>query len=127
MHTHGLFILFSLARAIYKQSDIYLLDDPLSAVDTHVGKHIFEKCIKGFLADKICVLVTHQLQYLKNVQHVVLMNAGKIEAQGPFQTLQRFNKKSLMHAQEEGDQNAIDTFQSRVSFFLRQNVFEGKL
>lgn len=108
----------NLARAIYKQSDIYLLDDPLSAVDTHVGKHIFEKCIKGFLAEKICVLVTHQLQYLKNVQLVVLLNKGKIEAQGPFQTLQRFNKESLMHAQEEGDQNAMDTFQNRVSFFF---------
>lgn len=104
----------NLARAIYKQSDIYLLDDPLSAVDTHVGKHIFEKCIKGFLSDKICVLVTHQLQYLKNVQHVVLLNGGKIEAHGPFKTLQRFNKESLMHAQEEGEQNAIDHFQNKV-------------
>lgn len=104
----------NLARAIYKQSDIYLLDDPLSAVDTHVGKHIFEKCVKEFLGDKICVLVTHQLQYLKNVKHVVLMNRGKIEAHGPFQTLQRFNKESLMHAQEDGDQAAIESSQNRV-------------
>ncbi|XP_055303229.1 ATP-binding cassette sub-family C member 4-like [Sitodiplosis mosellana] len=104
----------NLARAIYKQSDIYLLDDPLSAVDTHVGKHIFDKCIKGFLSDKICVLVTHQLQYLRNVQHVVLLNKGKVEAQGPFQTLQRYNKESLMHAQEEGDQNAMDNSQNRI-------------
>lgn len=39
----------NLARAVYRQADIYLLDDPLSAVDTHVGKHIFEKCVRGFL------------------------------------------------------------------------------
>jgi len=52
---------------VYKQADIYLLDDPLSAVDTHVGKALFEQCITGFLRNKTVVLVTHQLQYLKDV------------------------------------------------------------
>lgn len=69
----------NLARAIYKKADIYLLDDPLSAVDAHVGKHIFENCIEKFLSDKMCILVTHQLQYLKNVKHVVVMKSGKIQ------------------------------------------------
>ena len=40
----------NLARSIYKKADIYLLDDPLSAVDTHVGRHLFKNCIQGFLA-----------------------------------------------------------------------------
>ncbi|KAG8242932.1 hypothetical protein J6590_056498, partial [Homalodisca vitripennis] len=64
----------NLARAVYKEADVYLLDDPLSAVDTHVGKHLFEDCVTGFLKDKTVVLVTHQLQYLNDVDHIVVMN-----------------------------------------------------
>lgn len=52
----------SLARAVYSNKDIFLLDDPLSAVDAHVGKHIFEECIKKELHGKSVILVTHQLQ-----------------------------------------------------------------
>lgn len=74
----------NLARAIYRKADIYLLDDPLSAVDTQVGKHIFENCIKDFLKDKICLLVTHQEQYLRCNDHVILMNMGRIEIQGKY-------------------------------------------
>lgn len=109
----------NLARAIYKQSDIYLLDDPLSAVDTHVGKHIFEKCIKEFLADKICVLVTHQLQYLKEEQHVVRLNDGRVVAEGPFKTLDRYNTDISQEAEmvdaEELDQNTSETSHVQVS------------
>ena len=52
----------NLARAVYSNSDIYLLDDPLSALDTRVSKEIFHKCIKGQLLGKTIILVTHQLQ-----------------------------------------------------------------
>lgn len=106
----------NLARAIYKQADIYLLDDPLSAVDTHVGKDIYEKCIEEFLANKICVLVTHQLQYLRRVQHVVLLNKGKLEAQGPFHTLQKYKKGLPTPAQEDNELTVVDFSQNRVSF-----------
>nr|AIN44104.1 multidrug resistance-associated protein 4-like protein [Laodelphax striatellus] len=77
----------NLARAVYRDADIYLFDDPLSAVDTHVGKHLFDDCIKGFLSKKTVILVTHQLQYLSGVDHVVLLNNGSIENQGSYGNL----------------------------------------
>lgn len=97
----------NLARACYKQADIYLLDDPLSAVDAHVGKSIFENCIKEFLKDKVCVLVTHQLQYLQEVKHALLMNGGRVEVQGTFKELKSTKSYSqLASAIEEGDQHS---------------------
>ncbi|XP_047033956.1 ATP-binding cassette sub-family C member 4-like isoform X2 [Helicoverpa zea] len=77
----------NLARAVYKEADIYLLDDPLSAVDTQVAKHIFERCIKRYLANKTVVLVTHQLQFIKSVDQVVILDKGKIIANGAFDEL----------------------------------------
>ncbi|XP_063224666.1 ATP-binding cassette sub-family C member 4-like isoform X2 [Bacillus rossius redtenbacheri] len=77
----------NLARAAYSEADIYLLDDPLSAVDASVGRQLFHECILTFLKGKTRVLVTHQLQYLEEADHVVLMNNGRIELQGSYQTL----------------------------------------
>lgn len=74
----------NLARAVYKQADIYLFDDPLSTTDAIVGKQIFENCIKEFLKDKVCVVVTHQTQYLEGVKHALLMSHGRVEGQGSF-------------------------------------------
>ncbi len=55
---------------MYRDADIYLLDDPLSAVDTRVGKRLFEDCINGYLKDKTRILVTHQVQFLKNADTI---------------------------------------------------------
>ncbi|XP_017785363.1 PREDICTED: probable multidrug resistance-associated protein lethal(2)03659 [Nicrophorus vespilloides] len=75
----------NLARSMYREADIYLLDDPLSAVDTSVGRHIFDECINGFLKDKIVVLNTHQLQYLKNVEQIVYLDDnGRILVKGTY-------------------------------------------
>lgn len=72
----------NLARAVYAEADIYLLDDPLSAVDAHVGKHMFEECIDKYLRGKTRILVTHQLQYLHNVSRIIVLKDGAIQAEG---------------------------------------------
>jgi len=61
-------------RAVYRSTAVYLLDDPLSAVDTHVGKHLFVECISKFLANKTRILVTHQLQYIRDADLIVILN-----------------------------------------------------
>ncbi|KAG2442750.1 hypothetical protein HXX76_002831 [Chlamydomonas incerta] len=77
----------ALARATYAAADIYLLDDPLSAVDAHVGRHLFEECICGLLEDRTRLLVTHQLQYLPASDLVVVMDAGRIQHVGTYEEL----------------------------------------
>ncbi|XP_051918403.1 ATP-binding cassette sub-family C member 12 isoform X2 [Hippocampus zosterae] len=81
----------SLARAVYANKDIYLLDDPLSAVDAHVGKHIFEECIKRRLRGKSIILVTHQLQYLEFCDDILLLENGEVHETGNHQELIRAN------------------------------------
>uniref|UniRef100_A0A8C1NVA0 ATP-binding cassette, sub-family C (CFTR/MRP), member 12 n=1 Tax=Cyprinus carpio TaxID=7962 RepID=A0A8C1NVA0_CYPCA len=79
----------SLARAVYSNRDIFLLDDPLSAVDAHVGKHIFEECIKKELKGKSVILVTHQLQYLEFCDQVLLLDNGEIKEAGTHSELMK--------------------------------------
>ena len=66
----------SLARALYSDADIYLLDDPLSAVDAKVGKHLFDRCICGFLSGRTRVFVTHQRDYLTHLDNIIVLNEG---------------------------------------------------
>ncbi|KAH9499738.1 Canalicular multispecific organic anion transporter 1 [Bulinus truncatus] len=79
----------SLARAVYSNNDIYLLDDPLSAVDSHVGKHIFQKVIghSGFLKDKTRILVTHGVHWLPSVDSIIVMTNGTISEMGTYEQL----------------------------------------
>eukprot|EP00216_Chloropicon_sp_CCMP2111_P001940 CAMPEP_0198246788 /NCGR_PEP_ID=MMETSP1446-20131203/46149_1 /TAXON_ID=1461542 ORGANISM="Unidentified sp, Strain CCMP2111" /NCGR_SAMPLE_ID=MMETSP1446 /ASSEMBLY_ACC=CAM_ASM_001112 /LENGTH=1394 /DNA_ID=CAMNT_0043931111 /DNA_START=581 /DNA_END=4768 /DNA_ORIENTATION=+ len=79
----------ALARAVYSDADIYLLDDPLSAVDAHVSGHIFKECIQGeaMLGGKTRILVTHQVQYAPQVDRVVVVKDGCIEKVGTYEEL----------------------------------------
>ncbi|XP_019646601.1 PREDICTED: multidrug resistance-associated protein 4-like isoform X1 [Branchiostoma belcheri] len=77
----------NLARAVYHDADIYLLDDPLSAVDAEVGKHLFDRCIQGTLKDKPRILVTHQLQYLQSANKILILKEGEQLMLGTYQEL----------------------------------------
>ncbi|CAN8194169.1 unnamed protein product [Coccothraustes coccothraustes] len=84
----------SLARAVYSSSDIFLLDDPLSAVDSHVAKHIFDKVVgpDGVLKGKTRILVTHGISFLPQVDHIFVLVDGKISEMGSYQELLKQNK-----------------------------------
>lgn len=77
----------SLARAVFSDRDIYLLDDPLSAVDQHVGNRLFKKCIRGILRGKTVIFVTNQLQYLSKCDRIILLDGGKIAEMGTYHDL----------------------------------------
>lgn len=77
----------SLARAVYSEADIYLLDDPLSAVDPQVASDIFNNCIKEALADKLVILVTHQLQFLEQCENILVIKDGKQFALGDYNAI----------------------------------------
>ncbi|XP_061382806.1 ATP-binding cassette subfamily C member 4 isoform X2 [Danaus plexippus] len=99
----------NLARAVYRQADVYLLDDPLSAVDAHVGRQLFDECITGYLKHTTRVLVTHQLHYLKVADYIVIMNNGIIEAKGTYEELLTSGKdfaKLLCSVQEDDNTEA---------------------
>lgn len=72
---------------MYSDADIILLDDPLSAVDAHVGKHLFEKAIKDYWKEKLVVLATNQLQYLPYADNIIFLSDGEVVASGKFDEL----------------------------------------
>jgi ATP-binding cassette subfamily C (CFTR/MRP) protein 4 len=78
----------NLARAVYRNAEIYLLDDPLSAVDARVASRIFHQCIQSYLKSKCVLLVTHQKQFLQDVNKVLLLENGRVAASGGYDTLQ---------------------------------------
>lgn len=125
----------SLARAVYNDSDIYFLDDPLSAVDSHVGKHIFEQVLgpTGLLAGKTRVLVTHGVTYLHQVDNIFVLKDGEISESGTLKEL--INKKGafaeflVQHLQETSEEveNLDDIKQQLESTLGSDSELLGKL
>ena len=88
----------AIARAVYSNADLYLLDDCLSAVDSHVGKHIFERIFgkNGLLKEKARIFVTHAVHILPSCDRILMIDAGKIAEAGSFESLMA--QKTLLHA-----------------------------
>ncbi|XP_062546115.1 multidrug resistance-associated protein 1 isoform X18 [Armigeres subalbatus] len=120
----------SLARAVYSDADVYFLDDPLSAVDSHVGKHIFEQVIgeNGLLAKKTRVLVTHGITYLPNTNVIYVMKDGEISESGSYQELMEkkgaFADFLIQHLQDVNEEEEdIDEIKAQ----LESNVSSEEL
>ncbi|XP_070772711.1 ATP-binding cassette sub-family C member 2 isoform X2 [Enoplosus armatus] len=102
----------SLARAAYSQADIYLLDDPLSAVDSHVGKHLFDKVIgpNGLLKDRTRILVTHGVSFLPYVDEIVVLVDGVVSEVGSYNSLHAsrgaFSEFLDTYAKEQSNQHS---------------------
>lgn len=89
----------SLARALYFDADIYLLDDPLSAVDAHVGKALFHGCINGKMKGKTRIFVTNQTQYVPHCDDVILMVKGEVSVSGKVsEVLDKLNLDGMQRA-----------------------------
>ncbi|KEH17370.1 ABC transporter family protein [Medicago truncatula] len=113
-----------LARALYQNADIYLLDDPFSAVDAHTAKNLFNEYIMEGLKGKTLILVTHQVDFLPAFDSILLMSNGEILQSGPYHQLmtssQEFN--NLVNARKEtagSDLLASATFSERHSTSIK--------
>ncbi|KAM8717859.1 hypothetical protein ACLKA7_004542 [Drosophila subpalustris] len=112
----------SLARAVYNDADLYLLDDPLSAVDSHVGKHIFEQVIgpKGLLKGKTRILVTHGITFLPQVDNIYVLKMGQVSENGTYAQLLKnkgaFADFLIQHLQEgEAEDEDLNQIKRQLS------------
>ena len=80
----------SLARAVYADADMYLLDDPLSAVDAKVGEQIFKQCICQLLRDRIRIMVTHEENHMKVADQIIVLHKGSLLGKGTFPEVETF-------------------------------------
>ncbi|KAF9436584.1 hypothetical protein BGZ76_003536 [Entomortierella beljakovae] len=122
----------SLARCVYYDAETVIMDDPLSAVDAHVGKSLWEDCVLKELSKKTRIIATHQLHVLKDVDYVVCLNHGRISEQGTFQDLMADTKghfHSLMKqyggAHHEQDEEGEPVHKHRI--VLKRNKSSGKV
>lgn len=88
----------TIARALYTKADLYLFDDPISALDINVGKEVMEKGILGLLKEKTVIVATHASKFLPYFDQIIVMESGKIVFQGDFSA---FSQSEFQISEEE--------------------------
>ena len=123
----------NIARAIYSDSGIILMDDPLSAVDAHVARHIFDRAICGLLKDRCRILATHQLHILSRCDRILWLDEGRIKAIDTFDNLMKneigFQRLMASTAQEEQqEEETTNTLDDEIGLGKRdlRNVTTAK-
>ena len=123
----------SLARAVYSQADLYLLDDPLSAVDSHVGKHIFSHVIgpSGVLNGTTRLLVTHGITFLPETDHIIVLTDGQVSEQGSYQELLQkkgnFSKFLMEYMTDDADSDFVDEIKEQLKNTLGEKEFKKQI
>ena len=101
----------SLARALYREADIYLLDAPLAALDPHVSNMVFQRAILGFLKDKARVVVMSDLSLIQQCPDIVLLEKGAVMCRGSFHEISKAESsymKSVRRDDNQGERSALD-------------------
>lgn len=98
----------ALARAVYSRAKTVLLDDPLSAVDSHTGRHLYEKCLKGpLLKNRTIILVTHHIELcMPGSSYIVRMDTGRIESASAVEDLDREEIAQELEVEKEAEEEA---------------------
>ncbi|XP_017407512.2 ABC transporter C family member 8 [Vigna angularis] len=122
-----------LARAVYNDADIYLLDDPFSAVDAHTAAILFKDCVMTALREKTVILVTHQVEFLSEVDTILVMKGGKVTESGKYENLLTTGTafEQLVSAHKEAitelDQNNENRTHRQESQDVYKNQSEGEI
>ncbi|KAJ1420291.1 P-loop containing nucleoside triphosphate hydrolase [Sesbania bispinosa] len=129
-----------LARAVYNNADIYLLDDPFSAVDAHTAAILFNDCVMRALKDKTVILVTHQVEFLSEVDTVLVMEGGKVTQSGnyedlltagtTFEQLVRAHREVLTELDQNNESSEIEIMahlEESHGFYVTKNQNEGEI
>ncbi|XP_047164975.1 ABC transporter C family member 3-like [Vigna umbellata] len=117
-----------IARAIYQDADIYLFDDPFSAVDAHTGSHLFKECLLDLLKSKTVIYVTHQVEFLPDADLILVMREGRITQKGKFNDILRSGTDfmELVDAHRAALSSSIKSLERRPTFKQQSTTKENK-